>query len=57
MVSREPRQIVGHDVAAGKSPDRVQAIVDSACDAGKYCTDGYTGYIDIVYIRDGTFAT
>jgi len=49
MVSREPRQIVGHDVAADKSPDRVQAIVDSARDAGEYCTDGHTGYIDVVY--------
>ena len=49
MVSREPRQIVGFDVAFDKSPDRIQAIVDSAPYAEKYCTDGYWGYVDIVY--------
>jgi IS1 family transposase len=49
MVSREPRQIVGFDVAFDKSPDRIQAIVDSAPPAEKYCTDGYLGYIDVVY--------
>ena len=49
MVSREPRQIVGHDVAYDKSPNRIQAVVDSAPDAERYCTDGFTGYIDVVY--------
>ena len=49
MVSRKPRQIVGFDVAYDKSPDRIQAIVDSAFDAEKYCTDGYLGYVDVVY--------
>ena len=49
MVSREPRQIVGFDVARDKSPERRQAIVDSAPDAKKYCTDGCLGYIDIIY--------
>lgn len=38
MVSREPGQIVG-DVAADKSPERLQAIVDSAPEAKAYCTD------------------
>ena len=41
MVSRKPRQIVGFDVAYDKSPDRIQAMVDSAFDAEKYCTDCY----------------
>jgi len=49
MVSREPRQIVGFDVAFDKSPGRIQDIVDNAPWAEKYCTDGYLGYVDIVY--------
>jgi IS1 family transposase len=49
MVSREPRQIVGFAVAYDKSPERIQGIVDTAPPALKYCTDGYLGYIDIVY--------
>ena len=49
MVSREPRQIIVFDVAFDKSPERIQNIVDSASEAEYYCTDGYNGYIDIVY--------
>ena len=49
MVSRNPRQIVGFDVAYDKSPERIQTIVDNGPEAKYYCTDGYTGYIDIVY--------
>ena len=49
MVSREPRQIVGFDVAYDKSPDRIQKIVDAAPCAKEYCTDGYLEYIDVVY--------
>jgi IS1 family transposase len=49
MVSREPRQIVGFDVAFDKSPERIQGIVDSAAASHKYCSDGYLGYIDVVY--------
>ena len=49
MISREPRQIVGFAVATDKSPARIQGIVDSAPEAKNYCTDGFLGYIDIVY--------
>jgi IS1 family transposase len=49
MVSREPRQIVGFDVAYDKSPERIQSMVDAAPEAKKYCTDGYLGYVDVVY--------
>jgi IS1 family transposase len=49
MVSREPRQIVGFAVAYDKSPERIQGIVDSAPPSHKYCSDGYLGYIDVVY--------
>ncbi len=49
MVSRNPRQIAGFDVAFDKSPERVQGIVDNAPDAKKYCTDGWLGYVDVAY--------
>ena len=49
MVKREPRKIVGFSVIADKSRERIQGIVDSASDASCYCTDGYLGYIDVVY--------
>jgi IS1 family transposase len=49
MVSREPRQIVGFDVAADKSRTRLQAIVDAGPEARKYCTDGNTTYLDVVF--------
>ena len=49
MVSRVPRRIVGFDVALEKSPQRIQRIVDNAPEAKQYCTDGCTGYIDVVY--------
>ena len=49
MVSREPRQIMGYDVAMDKSPERIQKIVDGAAEAKQYCTDGWSGYIDVVY--------
>jgi len=49
MVSRSPRQIVGFDVAFDKSPARIQKMVDAAPSARNYFTDGFTGYIDVVY--------
>ena len=49
MVSRFPRQIAGFDVAFDKSPERIQHIVDNAPAAQKYYTDGWTGYIDVIY--------
>ena len=48
-VSRNPRKIVGFDVAADKSSWRIQRIADNAPPAEKYYTDGYTGYLDVVY--------
>jgi len=33
LISREPRQIVGFDVAEDKSPERLQSIVDSVPEA------------------------
>ena len=49
MVGRLPRQIIGIDAAFDKSPERIQALVDAAPEAGNYCTDGYWGYVDVVY--------
>jgi len=49
MVSRNPRQIVGFDVAQDRAYERLQAIVDSAPDAQEYCTDGFNGYVDLAY--------
>ena len=49
MVGRLPRQIIGIDAAFDKSPERIQALIDAAPEARNYCTDGYLGYIDVVY--------
>lgn len=49
MISREPRQIVGFDAAFDKSAWRIQAMIDNAPEAKRYCTDGYVGYLDVVY--------
>lgn len=49
MVSREPRQIVGFEVQTSKSAVHIQKIVDSAPWAKNYCTDGYVGYLDVVF--------
>jgi len=49
LVSRLPRQIVGIDAAFDKSPARIQELIDAAPPAENYCTDGYLGYIDVVY--------
>lgn len=49
MISRNPRLIVGFDVASDKSRERIQNIVDSSPEANFYYTDGYMGYIDVVY--------
>ena len=49
MVSRQPRQIVGHAVSRDKSSRTIQRMVDMAPEAEYYCTDGYSGYLDVVY--------
>ena len=49
MVSRHPRQIVGHVVSTDKSSQTIQKMVDAAPDADCYCTDGYSGYLDVVF--------
>lgn len=49
MISRNPRLIVGFDVAYDKSRERIQTIVDNSPEADFYYTDGYFGYIDVIY--------
>ena len=49
MVSRKPRIIAGLQVAEDKSARRIQKIVDSAPYADYYCTDGYFGYLNVIY--------
>ena len=49
MVSREPRMIVGIEAACEKKSSYIQKIVDDGPDADYYCTDGYVGYLDVLY--------
>ena len=49
MISREPRQIVGFAVATERLTEHIQAMVDAAPETKKYFTDGFLGYIDIIY--------
>ena len=49
MIRRNPRLIVGFDVASDRSRERIQKIVDNSPEAKFYYTDGYLGYIDVVY--------
>ncbi len=49
MVSREPRQIVGYDVAFKKTSESIQRMVDTAPEASSYYSDGWTGYTDVIY--------
>ena len=55
MVSRVPRQIIGHVVSEDKSCQTIQRVVDYAPDAEKYCTDGYSAYREVVYPGEHIF--
>ena len=48
MISRNSRLIVGFDVASDKSSERIQNV-DNSPEADFYYTDGYLGYIDVIY--------
>ena len=48
MVSRNPR-LVGHVVSADKSSRTIQQMVDAAPEAQEFCTDGYSGYLDVIF--------
>ena len=55
MVGRKPRQIMGYCASADKSSQTIQKIVDAAPEAEKYCTDGYSGYLDVVFPGKHTY--
>ena len=46
---REPEQGTGHTVSWNKSSKTIQRMVDMAPKAEVYCTDGYSGYLDVVF--------
>ena len=49
IISREPRQILGCCVSRDKSAQTIQTLVDAAPAADCYVTDGYSGYLDVIY--------
>lgn len=49
MVNCKPRQIVGHIASRIKLFKTIQQMVDAAPETEYYCTDGYQGYLDVVY--------
>lgn len=48
MVHRTPRQIVEHVVSRNRSSKTIQRMVDAAPEAEHHCTDGHSGYLDVV---------
>lgn len=55
MVSREPHQIVGCKVSQNKAAGTIQQMVDAAPTAKQYCTDGYFGYLDVIFPGEHIF--
>ena len=49
MVTRNPRQIVGYDVAYDKNENRIQKIVDKAVKAKFYYSDANPSYQNVSY--------
>ena len=49
MINAEPRQIVGFEVQFERSTIHLQSIIDGAQWAKEYRTDGYNGYLDVVF--------
>ena len=48
-VSREPRKILGFDLAEDKEAERIQKIVDNSAKASSYHSDGLHAYRDVIY--------
>ena len=55
LVNRNPRQILGHSVSHDKSAPTLQSVVDSSSIAQQYCTDGYVGYLEVVFPGEHIF--
>ena len=47
LVTRNPRQIVGFDVAYDKSEERIQKIVDSSIKGNCYYSDANPSYQNV----------
>ena len=48
-MSRNPRKILGFDIAEDKEAKRIQEIVDSSAKANVYHSDGLHAYRDVIY--------
>ena len=51
LVSRDKRQILGYDIAFDRSRERIQKLVDNSAKASKYCSDAYSAYAEVCYVR------
>jgi len=49
LISRTPRQIVNFAVESSKTAKEIQPIIDNAPYAWQYNTDGYVGYLDVIF--------
>lgn len=49
IISRNPRQIVAFGVESSKSAETIQKIADRAPYAYQFNSDGYFGYMDVVF--------
>jgi len=49
LMSRFPRQIVNFAVEESKSAKELQSVVDNAPQAYQYNTDGYNGYMEVIF--------
>lgn len=54
-MNRNPRQILGHIDSRDKSAQTLQCAVDPFSMAQQYCTDGYVGYLDVVFPAENIF--
>ena len=55
LVNRNPRHILGYSVSGDNSAQTLQSVVDSSYIAQQYCTDGYIGYLDVVFPGEHIF--
>ena len=51
-IKNNPRQIAGFLVTENRSPETLQELVDNAPPVKRYYTDGYLGYINVIFPGD-----
>jgi IS1 family transposase len=49
MINPNPRQITAFNVCRHRTEEKIQRMVDNSPKAKKYCTDGFKGYLSIVF--------